>query len=144
MKHIVLVGVFLSYLLVNSCLQKSNESRAGGDALDQPENTMAVIQFDTLVNELGSISEGEQVVTWFEYQNAGTAPLIIHDIKAGCGCTVPKWNDEPLAPGSSGSIRIVFNSSGKKGSQNIRVTVSSNAKNAKEQLYIRAEVLNSL
>ena len=69
---------------------------------------------------------------------------IVQDIKAGCGCTVPRWDKAPLAPGESGSIRVVFNSSGKSGSQNIRITVQTNARNPSEQLYLKAIVESKL
>jgi hypothetical protein len=103
-------------------------------------NGMPEIVFDTIVNDMGLINEGEQVLAWFEYENKGTAPLIIKDIKAGCGCTVPKWNAEPLEAGEKESIKIIFDSSGKRGMQDIRISVQSNAKNSKEELRIKAQV----
>jgi hypothetical protein len=84
------------------------------------------------------------LVAWFGYTNAGTAPLVIQEIKAGCGCTVPRWDNAPMAPGSSGTIRVVFDSNGKKGAQNILITVQSNAENPREKLYLKAIVESKL
>ena len=36
--------------------------------------------------------------TIFTFTNVGKEPLIISNAKAGCGCTVPQWPKEPIAP----------------------------------------------
>lgn len=147
MKQIAAYGVLITFLFACSCGdgKRGDRNTAAGDSqgsLNSTQNAMPVIRFDTLVNDLGTITEGEQLVAWFEYTNAGTAPLVIQDIKAGCGCTVPRWDNAPLAPGDSGSIRVVFDSKGKRGAQNINVTVRSNAENGREQLSLKAMVEN--
>jgi len=121
----------------NKRQQSVNETsivRGGEDSLG-PD-----ILFDTLVNSLGEIIEGEQVLCYFKYHNRGDEPLLIRSIKAGCGCTVPKWNEEPLKPGDSEDIKVLFNSSGKRGKQNIRITVTSNARTPISTLFLKAEV----
>lgn len=100
----------------------------------------AEISFTTLINDLGTIKEGEQVVTWFEYSNTGSMPLLINSIKAGCGCTVPTWNKKPLMPGEKENIKVIFNSRGKNGIQSIRISVNSNAVNSEIELRINASV----
>ncbi len=101
---------------------------------------IAEIEFKSHVKDLGTISAGEKIITYFRYTNTGEAPLLISTIKAGCGCTVPKWNEKPLEPGTSEDIKIIFDSSGKHGNQNIRVTVNSNARNSAMTLVIKAIV----
>ncbi len=132
------------FLFACSCGDGKQGAKMAQGTLKTQTEGMPVIRFDSLVNDLGTLSEGEHLVAWFEYTNRGTAPLVIQDIKAGCGCTVPRWDNAPLAPGSSGSIRVVFNSSGKRGAQNIRITVRSNAENDREELYLKAKVENKL
>jgi hypothetical protein len=51
--------------------------------------------------------------------------MIISNAKGSCGCTVPQWPKEPIAPGSQGEISVQFNSKGKKGSQNKTVTLTT-------------------
>lgn len=100
----------------------------------------ADIQFDTLINNLGQIIAGEQVLCYYKYRNTGDEPLLIQSIKAGCGCTVPEWNMEPLQPNEAGVIKVMFDSFSKRGNQNIRITVNSNARTAVSTLFLKAEV----
>lgn len=63
----------------------------------------------------------------FEFKNTGDAPLIIKEVKSTCGCTVPSWPKDPIAPGKSGKIEVKYN----MGLGPIRktITVQSNASN---------------
>jgi hypothetical protein len=126
--------------LITGCSNEANDDKVDEGSLNKRSEKESVIEFETTVNDLGTVREGERVAAWFVYKNSGNSPLIIRDVKAGCGCTVPGWNDQPLEKGESNEIKIVFNSSGKKGAQNIRISVFSNARNPKEDLYLRANV----
>jgi len=86
----------------------------------------AEIKFDMEVWEFGEINEGDVIDTVFTFKNIGTEALIISNAKAGCGCTVPQWPKEPIAPGESGTIAVKFNSKGKPGQQNKPVTLTMN------------------
>ena len=84
------------------------------------------IKFDMEVWEFGEINEGDVTDTIFTFTNVGKEPLIISNAKAGCGCTVPQWPKEPIAPGETGKIAVKFNSKGKPGPQNKPVTLTMN------------------
>jgi len=86
----------------------------------------AKIKFDMEVWEFGEINEGDVIDTVFTFENIGSDPLIISNAKAGCGCTVPQWPKEPIAPGETGKIAVKFNSKGKPGQQNKPVTLTMN------------------
>ena len=59
-----------------------------------------------------------------KFKNTGNEPMIISNAKGSCGCTVPQWPKEPIAPGESGEINVQFNSKNKTGAQNKRVTIN--------------------
>jgi hypothetical protein len=107
---------------------------------DTGSDSAAEISFDTLVKDLGTIREGERIIAYYDYSNTGDAPLIITGIKAGCGCTVPEWKKDPLAPGDSENFKVVFDSRGKSGLQDIRITVRSNAINSALDLRLKSSV----
>ena len=73
------------------------------------------------------IIQGESVSTEFILKNIGEAPLLIRSAKGSCGCTVPEWPREAVAVGESAAIKVTFNSAGKSGKQNKRVTLVTNA-----------------
>ena len=131
---------FLSVLMQATSCKSGESDRPGNSGGVVSKDAIPVIQFDTTENNFGTISEGEQIIIWFDYTNTGEAPLIINNIVAGCGCTVPRWKGEPLNPGGKESIRVVFNSDGKSGVQNIPVKVYSNASDDVTILHIKGVV----
>ena len=80
----------------------------------------------------------------FKFKNTGSEPLVISDAKGSCGCTVPDWPREPIAPGASGEIKVEFDSKGKgseDGSkQTKKVTVTANTNPTQSYLTITGVV----
>ena len=95
------------------------------DEAISPESA-AKIEFEEEVFDFGSLVEGESVEHIFKFKNVGENPLIISHSQGSCGCTVPLWPSEPIAPGGAGEIKVKFNSKGKQGEQNKTVTISAN------------------
>jgi hypothetical protein len=92
--------------------------------------------------DFGQVKAGTKVTHEFEFKNNGTSPLIISDAKASCGCTVPDYPKAPIAPGETGKIKVVFDSSGRTGTQHKVVTVTSNAIPPLTEVYLTGEVKN--
>ena len=99
------------------------------------------ITFEETEYKFGDIQQGEQVEHVFTFKNSGTEPLILSNVKTTCGCTATDWTRDPIAPGGTGKIRVVFNSAGKMGRQNKIVTVTSNAVNSQETVKLVGNVL---
>lgn len=130
MKHIVslllLVGIgFLGFA------QETEEEPLVG-----PEILFVETSYD-----FGDITQGDKVEHIFAFENVGTAPLILSDVRTTCGCTAPEWPREPIAPGAAAAIKVVFNSVGKMGIQNKVITVMSNAVNNPARVKIVTNVL---
>ena len=98
------------------------------------------MEFDEYEWDFGVIDEGDRVEHIFKFKNTGTEPLILENCKGSCGCTVPECPKEPILPGASGDIKVVFNSKGKKNSQTKRVTVTANTDPEQTILTIKAQV----
>lgn len=91
--------------------------------------------------DFGTVSEGDKVEHIYKFKNSGNEPLIISNAQGSCGCTVPQWPKEPIAPGKSGEIKVVFDSKGKAGKQNKTVTITANTDPATTTINITGEVL---
>ena len=104
---------------------------------------MAEITFDRTEYDFGKIAEGEKVGCIFKYENTGKDNLIIQNATGSCGCTVPRWSKEPTAPGESGQLEVIFDSSGRRGKQNKSVTVTSNTMDKVTILKITADIISS-
>ena len=74
----------------------------------------------------GTINEGEKVERSFKFINTGKKALVISNATASCGCTVPEKPEQPVKPGDTGIIKVVFNSQGKQGHQEKIITVTAN------------------
>ena len=77
----------------------------------------------------------------FKFKNIGNSPLIISSATATCGCTIPEYPKEPVAPGAEGLIRVVFNSAGKAGMQNKIISITANTVPSLTELNILGNVL---
>lgn len=100
-------------------------------------------KFVTESFDFGQITDGEKVSYDFKFTNIGKSPLIITSATATCGCTVPDYPKEPVAPGAEGVIKVVFDSSGKLGMQNKVVTLTANTVPEITQLSILGNVVNA-
>ena len=98
--------------------------------------------FNKELHDFGQLVDGEKVSYSFTFTNSGDAPLIISSAKGSCGCTVPDWPKDPIAPGESGSIDVTFNSSGRSGKQNKAVTLTANTNPSRKVLNIISEVIS--
>jgi uncharacterized protein (DUF58 family) len=101
----------------------------------------AVISFKESSIDFGDIVQGQKVEHTFVLTNTGSAPLVISNVAATCGCTVPNWPKEPVAPGKSAEIKVSFNSAGKMGKQNSVVRIYSNASEPIEKVSLISNVL---
>lgn len=99
-----------------------------------PEMTFEETEFD-----FGTIEQGEAQEHTFTFTNTGKAPLVITNASSSCGCTVPTWTKEPVAPGEKGEMLVKFNGSGQN-QVTKTVTVTANTEAGKEQIKIKAFV----
>lgn len=96
-----------------------------------------------LEKDFGEITQGTKVEHTFKFTNTGTEVLRISNVAATCGCTVPKWPKEPVAPGKTGEIKVSFNSAGKMGKQRSVVRIYSNASEPIEKVTLISNVTKS-
>lgn len=111
-------------------------------AFTQNQDSFAEIKFDSLTIDVGTFSEANPVrKCTFRFTNSGTAPLVIHQAFASCGCTVPTYTKTPVKPGNTGAIDVTYNGQGKfPGRFQKTITVRSNAKNGVVRLVIKGNM----
>ncbi len=84
------------------------------------------IEFERTEHDYGEIEQGGDGKTEFAFTNTGTEPLIISKAKGSCGCTVPEWPKEPIAPGEKSTIRVKYDTK-RVGPISKSVTITSNS-----------------
>ncbi|PRD48334.1 DUF1573 domain-containing protein [Sphingobacterium haloxyli] len=108
----------------------ANESAKGGK-----------VEFNEPVFDFGEVKEGDIVERIYTYTNTGTAPVILSQVSASCGCTTPSYTQTPVLPGKSGEVKVSFDSNGQVGKQQKIVTIVSNADNRVTTIQLKGEVL---
>jgi hypothetical protein len=101
------------------------------------------VQMIDSVYDFGKVTDGENVVFSYRFINTGKNPLIISSATAICGCTVPEKPEEPIKPGETGFLKVVFNSKGRVGPVHKEVNVVSNAYPKFPTLQLIGEVLSA-
>jgi hypothetical protein len=100
------------------------------------------MKFTETIHDFGNIREdGGPVSCDFSFTNDGKGNLVVIDATAECGCTRPSYPKEPVAPGKSGKITVVYNPLGRPGAFNKTVTIKCNGKPSKVRLKIRGTVI---
>lgn len=107
-------------------------------------DAQAVITFEKTSHNYGKFTESELQTYVFKFTNTGDEPLVIHQAFASCGCTVPTYTKESIAPGKSGELKVTYNGKGKlPGHFKKTVSVRSNASNALCRVYVEGEMVET-
>lgn len=59
--------------------------------------------------DFGKIKQNVPAVYTFEITNKTDKPLVIENAHATCGCTVPEYQKEPIAPGKTAKLKVQYN-----------------------------------
>lgn len=140
---LILAGVFAMTFVAckdNAANKVKGENVEMAEERDAKAGDFPVMAFAESEHDFGTINEGDVVEHTFKFTNTGKAPLVIVSAKGSCGCTVPTWPKEPVAPGATGEMLVKFNSSGKPNSQTKQVTITANTEAGTEKLQIKAMV----
>ena len=99
----------------------------------------ATIDFESKVVDYGVIENKSDGARKFVFTNNGTEPLVIKNAKGSCGCTVPTWPREPIAPGATGEIGVNYDTK-RVGKFTKTITLTTNADKKPVILTIKGEV----
>lgn len=103
------------------------------------ETSKSAIAFDTTTFNFGQLVKGENAECTFNFRNNGKVPLIITDVKASCGCTVPTWTREPVKYEGTGYVKVKYNTN-TIGTFNKTITVYTSDNNKSVILTVKGEV----
>ena len=109
---------------------KVDASKVGGPVMFVENETI----------DYGTIEQGADGKREFVIVNKGTEPLIITNAQGSCGCTVPSFPKEPIAPGAKAVIGVKYDTN-RPGAISKSVTVTTNVKdNPTKILFIKGMV----
>jgi hypothetical protein len=100
------------------------------------------IQWIDSVYNFGTVEEGAKIQVQFKFKNIGAKPLILTEVKAGCGCTTPDYSKEPITSGKEGWINGVFDSQNQSGEVHKYIMVKTNTSNGTEHKLMFTGIVN--
>lgn len=97
--------------------------------------------FVTETIDYGTVAYNSDGKRDFVFTNNGNKPLIITSAHGSCGCTVPTYPKEPIAPGAKGVIGVKYDTSRAGQAFTKTVTLTTNAATPNKTLTIKGNVL---
>ncbi|WP_353148897.1 DUF1573 domain-containing protein [Chryseobacterium sp.] len=110
---------------------------AEAPASNQPTTSIALSESNF---DFGKIKKGDKVEHIYEVTNTGKNPLIISEVKPGCGCTAPDFTKEPIMPGKKGKITLHFDSTSFDGNVQKYADVYANVEKSPIKLTFTADI----
>ena len=151
-KKISIIFSLFAVFLIFGCNQdgKNRQETISTDVVNNPNSangnanngSLPIITFEDTDHDFGRIIEGETVSFAFNFKNTGKSDLLIAEVSTSCGCTVPSYPKTPIRPGETGTIKVAFNSNGKRGFQTKNILVVSNTQPNTTVIRIKAQVVN--
>jgi len=138
MKHIFIIAVF-SLLSISTYGQ--TDEKATGET-ENPEQTSVqgpIMTLESMIVDYGDIKQGSDPLRTVAFTNTGTEPLVISNAKGSCGCTVPSWPREPIAPGESAVIEIRYDTK-RLGGINKTVKLTTNDETGTYVLRVKGNI----
>ncbi len=97
--------------------------------------------FDNTIHDFGNVKEEKGPISHeFSFTNTGGQPLVIHNVRASCGCTEPEWSKQPIPPGGKGFVKATYNPQNRPGNFNKTITITANTETPNTVLRITGNV----
>ncbi len=127
---------------VNEATESTPSATTTTDATESAasEKGVTTMQFEEPAYNFGTVAEGEIVERIFAFTNSGNEPLLITNASTSCGCTVPEWPKDEIAPGERREIKVRFNTQGKTGTQSKKIWVTANTSPATTTVVLNGQV----
>lgn len=144
MKKVLFIAVL--FVTFTSCKKDNASARIKAENVkaaaerEAKSGLMPIIEWDKTEHDFGIINQGDRVETVFKLTNVGKGNLVILKAKSSCGCTIPTWPKDPVKPGETADIKVVFNSRGKRNKVTKVVTLTTNTENGAESVRIKTFV----
>ncbi|WP_318642636.1 DUF1573 domain-containing protein [Flavobacterium ardleyense] len=135
MKKIVMLALVGVLGMTTANAQTAKKSKTEVKQVQGAEMTFKAETID-----YGTIAKNSDGKRDFVFTNTGNTPLIITSAQGSCGCTVPTYPKEPIAPGATAKISVKY-ATDRVGAFSKTVTLTTNAVKPSTVLTIKGNVL---
>ena len=125
----LLVFAFLGLLSISTvnAQSKAKSKSSKKIAMVKPQLEGAGMVFVNETIDYGNVAANSDGKREFVFVNNGNKALIITSATGSCGCTVPTFPKEPIAPGAKAVIGVKYDTTRAGQAFNKTVTIKSNA-----------------
>ena len=99
---------------------------------DKSVTTVSIVDSE---KDFGNIPLNEKREHVFKLVNTGDKPLVIYDVVTSCGCTKAEYGKEPVRPGETLDLKVIYNAED-KGRFRKNLTVYCNAEDSPLKLTV--------
>ena len=111
-------------------------------AISGCEEKKAEASFSSTIIDFGTKLHSDTIVGQISLTNTGEKDLIIEDVKAGCGCTVPKYATEPIKKNEVRKISFTYvPNSGETGTLHKEIVVHTNSTKKLQVISINGKII---
>ncbi|GGA78089.1 hypothetical protein GCM10008015_18450 [Flavobacterium palustre] len=139
MKKIILLAALVVFGINITKAQETSKKLKATTKMARVNGAGMLFEKETI--DYGTIPHNADGKREFVFTNNGNKPLIITNAVGSCGCTVPTFPKEPIAPGAKAVINVKY-ATDRVGAFTKTVTVTSNAEGQPSKtLTIKGTVL---
>ncbi|HEX6913681.1 MAG TPA: DUF1573 domain-containing protein [Chitinophagaceae bacterium] len=105
-KFTLFAAALFAFAAVNAQVNSTPEVKA---TQNEVKDITKVLSFKNDAYTFGKIPQGKPVEFDLEVKNISNDSVKIENVQVSCGCTTPKWQAGPYAPGEKFKITLGFN-----------------------------------
>lgn len=84
-----------------------------GSRNDSMETPKTSVELPEAEKDFGTIPLNEKREHVFKLVNTGNKPLVVYDVTTSCGCTKAEYGKEPVRPGDTLDLKVIYNAEDK-------------------------------
>ena len=131
MKKIIYIIALITLFIY--CNNDAKNKRVNINTQEDTSNFTTIKWVDTTFN-FDSIKQGEKKSFTYKFINTGVKPLILTEVRPGCGCTVADYSKKAILSGKEGWVTANFDSKRFCDQVTKSILVISNTSNEKERV----------
>jgi len=136
-KIIIFITAVISQVACKTSDKKATPANLTNEEMEKVKNdstNFTTLEWlDSTTRDLGKLQKDQPVEITYRFKNSGTKVLVIEDVTAQCGCTIPEKPSQAYGPGEEGVIKAKFNGSG-SGTISKQVYVKANTNPTKDHI----------
>ncbi len=123
---------------------RAAEARAASKNNRLTNEPSGVISFEKPLIDFGMVKRGQKLPAKFSFKNIGKGTLSIQGVQASCNCaTVDAAKGKSFAPGESGVIEVLFDTTDYSGKVTKAITVITNERSMPDRTLTVTALVNS-